>query len=197
MSSLRTFIAIEIPAEIKKAIIHQSADLRRAVGRSVRWVAPENIHLTLKFLGEISPANVEMLTQTLKAEAGQHAGFEIKVATMGAFPNPRRPRVIWAGLDAPATLSRLQHGIDAATARLGYPSEDKPFSPHLTIGRVRDQISSDEMQSLRAALENTKTGALGTFTVQAVHLFKSDLQPGGSIYTCLFTARLDNNAGHV
>jgi RNA 2',3'-cyclic 3'-phosphodiesterase len=192
MGSLRTFIAIEIPAEIKKTLLQQSADLHRAVGRSVRWVTSENIHLTLKFLGEISPANVEMLTQTLKAEASQHTSFEIKVATLGAFPNPRRPRILWVGLDAQETLSRLQHGIEAATARLGYPPEDKPFSPHLTIGRVRDQVSSDEMQSLRAALENTKIGMLGTFTVQAVHLFKSDLQPGGSIYTRLFTAPLES-----
>jgi 2'-5' RNA ligase len=192
MGSLRTFIAIEIPAEIKKAILQQSADLRRAVGRSVRWVALENIHLTLKFLGEISPANVEMLTQTLIAEASQHTGFEIKVTTLGAFPNPRRPRIIWAGLDAPETLSRLQHGMDAVTARLGYPSEDKPFSPHLTIGRVRDQVSSDEMQTLRTALESAKIGTLGTFTVKDVQLFKSDLQPGGSIYTRLFTTPLES-----
>jgi RNA 2',3'-cyclic 3'-phosphodiesterase len=197
MSSLRTFIAIEIPAEIKKALIQQSADLRRAVGRSVRWVTPENIHLTLKFLGEISPANVEMLTQTLKAEASQTPGFEIKMATLGAFPNPRRPRILWVGLTAPETLSRLQHGLETATARLGYPPEDKPFSPHLTIGRVRDQISAEELQALRAALENKNIGALGTFTAQAVQLYKSDLQPGGSIYTCLFTARLGNNANRV
>jgi 2'-5' RNA ligase len=96
------------------------------------------------------------------------------------------------GLESPAGLPRLQRGIEATTARLGYAAEDKPFSPHLTIGRVRDQVSADEMQTMRAALESTKVGALGTFDVTAVHLFKSDLQPGGAVYTCLFTARLGN-----
>ena len=187
---MRTFIAIEIPAELKKAIIQQSADLRRAANRSVRWVTPENIHLTLKFLGEISPANVELLTRALQTEAAQYTPFDISIGTLGAFPNARRPRVIWVGLDAPATLSRFQHGIEACTARLGYPPEDKPFSPHLTIGRVRDQVPADEMLALRAALENTPISTLGTFTVGSVQLFKSDLQPGGSIYTRLFSARL-------
>ena len=187
---MRTFIAIEIPAELKKAIIQQSASLRRAAGGSVRWVAPENIHLTLKFLGEISPSNLEMLTQTLKTEASQQTPFDIKIETLGAFPNPRRPRVIWVGLDAPPALARFQHGLEAATARLGYPPEDKPFSPHLTIGRVRDQVPADEMQALRTALESAKIGLLGAFTVQAVKLFKSDLLPGGSVYTCLFSVPL-------
>ncbi len=189
---LRTFIAIEIPEEIKKAISSQSAGLRKALGGGVRWVAPENVHLTLKFLGDISPANVKMLTQSLEAEAGLHEPFTVKVGNLGVFPTPRRPRVIWVGLDAPAGLPRLQRGIEAMTARLGYAAEDKPFSPHLTIGRVRDQVSADEMQSMRAALENTKVGALGTFEVAAVHLFKSDLQPGGAVYMRLFTARLGN-----
>lgn len=190
MSLLRAFIAIDIPEEIKKEIGSQTARLSRELGRSVRWGAAENIHLTLKFLGEISSANIDFLTQALKTEASQHAPFEITVGNLGAFPNSRRARVIWIGLQAPADLGRLQHNIDAAAARLGYPVEDKPFSAHLTIGRVREQISSSEAQSLRSALENTRIGTLGTFAARFVHLFRSDLQPGGPLYTCLFTAAL-------
>src|SRR5690349_12066884 len=140
MSLLRTFIAIEIPEEIKKEIAGQTAGLRRLVGKSVRWVTPENIHLTLKFLGEISSSNIDLLAQTLKIEAGGHAAFDITVGNVGAFPSPRRARVLWIGLDAPPALSRLQHNIEAVTARLGYPADDKPFSAHLTVGRVREHI---------------------------------------------------------
>jgi RNA 2',3'-cyclic 3'-phosphodiesterase len=190
MSLLRTFIAIEIPAEIKKAISLHSSDLRQTLGRSVRWVAPENIHLTLKFLGDTAPSNIAYLSQALQVETGQYAGFEVKVGMLGAFPSPRRARILWVGLDAPPILSRLQHGIEAATAKLGYPPEDKSFAPHLTIGRVRADVSASELQTIRAALENIKVNTIGTFTAKSVHLFKSDLQPGGPMYTCLFTAQL-------
>ena len=190
MILLRAFIAIEIPQEIKRQIAGQTAELRRMIGRSVRWVMPENIHLTLKFLGDISPTNIDLLAQALKTEVGQHLPFEIDVDGLGAFPNVRRPRVIWIGLNAPADLTRLQHHLETATARLGYVSDDKPFSPHLTIGRIREQLSSDETQSLRNALENTKVGALGKFAVKSVHLFQSELKPAGPIYTCISTAAL-------
>src|SRR5258706_6034300 len=190
MSLLRAFIAIEIPNEIKVEIASQTAGLRRAIVHSVRWVAPENIHLTLKFLGEISSTNIDFLDQALKTESGQHAPFEITVRRLGAFPNLRRPRVIWIGLDTPPDLGKLRYNIEAAAARLGYPADDKPFSAHLTIGRVREQISTTEAQSLRNALENTKIGLLGTFAAKFIHLFRSDLQPGKPVYTCLFTTAL-------
>jgi 2'-5' RNA ligase len=192
MSLLRTFLAIEIPPEIKKAIFRQSDGLRQAAGRSVRWTSPENLHLTLQFLGDTTPASLSALTQAIPAEAGQHPPFDLTLRGLGAFPSLHRPRIIWIGLEAPADLPRLQRSLETVTAQLGYPSDDKPFSPHLTIGRVRDPLAPAELQTLRAALETTKIDALGTFTVPAVHLFKSDLQPGGPIYARLFTAQLKN-----
>jgi 2'-5' RNA ligase len=190
MSLLRAFIAIEVPIEIKKAIAAQSNDLQKHAGRSVRWVTPENLHLTLKFLGEISPASVELLCQTLQAECSQHHPFEITVSGLGCFPNSHRPRILWIGLDVPPELNRLQHKLDTATTRLGYASEDKPFSPHLTLGRVREQATSAELQNLHSALETLQVGKLGTFTAQSLHLFKSDLKPAGAIYTSLYNLRL-------
>lgn len=190
ISLLRAFIAIEIPEEIKKEIAAQTVELRRLLGHSVRWAAPENIHLTLKFLGEISSLNVDFLIQALKTEASQHPSFEITVGNLGAFPNPRHARIIWMGVDSLPALDWLQHNIEAATMRLGYPAEDKPFSAHLTIGRVREKISPTEAHSVRKALENTNIGSLGTFAAKFVHLFRSDLQAGGPLYTCLFTAAL-------
>ena len=192
MSLLRAFIAIEIPPEIKKTIAVEIASLHSSADRAVRWVAAENIHLTLKFLGEISPANVELLSQALQVECDQHSSFDITVSGLGCFPNSHRPRIIWIGLDIPPELNRLQHKLETATARMGYTTEDKPFSPHLTIGRVREQASPVELQNIHSVLEKLHVGSLGTFTAKSVHLFKSDLKPTGPVYTSLFSARLGN-----
>jgi 2'-5' RNA ligase len=113
----------------------------------------------------------------------------MRVEGIGSFPNSRRPRVIWVGLHAPAALESLQRGIESASARLGYTPEEKGFSPHLTIGRVKQNLSALEIQHIRAGLEEIKIGLLGTVHVDAAHLFKSDLQPAGSVYTRLFSAR--------
>jgi 2'-5' RNA ligase len=191
MSLLRAFIAVEIPSEIHKAIESKAAPLRAALDASlVRWVPTDNIHLTLKFLGDVSPTNVEMLSQMLSVEVSQHSTFALKFGGLGAFPNPRRPRVIWIGIQAPAGLEALQRGIEAAAATLGYPSEERPFSPHLTIGRVKQNVGSADVQKIRTALEQTEVGALGTAQVSAVYLFKSDLKPSGAVYTQLFSAPL-------
>lgn len=193
MSLLRAFIAIDIPPEIKQAISSQTASLRKESGRAVRWVDMKNIHLTLTFLGEVSGANLDLLTQTLRAECAQTASFTVSVEGLGCFPNPRRPRVLWIGLVAPPELSRLQRHVEASTTRLGYAPEDKPFSPHLTIGRVREQASPAELEILRSLLEQTTIASLGTFSIEEVHLYKSDLKPEGPIYTRLATARLEGN----
>ena len=191
MSLLRAFIALEIPATIQAAIQQQTADLRRAANSSlVRWVPVGNLHLTLKFLGDISSSNLQFVTQMLTREAGQHPGFNLQVGGLGSFPNPRRARVIWIGVHAPTGLETLQHGIESAAARLGYEADERPFSPHLTIGRVKQNISPADQQRIRAALEAAHVGQLGQAEVTAVHLMKSDLQPTGSVYTRLFSAPL-------
>jgi 2'-5' RNA ligase len=193
MNLLRAFIAVEIPPEIHQAIESETAPLREALNKSlVRWVPTGNMHLTLKFLGDVSPANVEMLTQMLSMEAGQHPVFEIQFGGLGVFPNPRRPRVIWIGIKAPAELEALQRGIEAATAKMGYPVEKRPFSPHLTIGRVKQNAGSTGMHKIRTALDETKIGLLGIAPVTAVHLIKSDLKSTGAVYTHLHSAPLGN-----
>ena len=185
---LRSFIAVEIPPGIQSAIAHSTASLKNALPRTlIRWVAPQNVHLTLKFLGDISPANLDRLAETLKVEAASHGMFSMAVGGLGAFPSPRRARVIWIGLEYPPALEDLWHGLEAAAAQLGYAQEERPFSPHLTIGRVGQNLSVSDLQCIRTALETTKVGVLGTVNVEAVHIFKSDLQPGGSVYTHLYS----------
>ncbi len=191
MVMLRAFIAIEIPVVIQEAIHRETAGLQKALTRPlVRWVAPQNVHLTLKFLGAVSPANLELLAQALTVEASQHDSFSISVGELGVFPSPRRPRVVWIGIEAPTALNALQRMVEAIAARLGYAAEVRSFSPHLTIGRVSQQVSPAEIQKIRAAIEGVKVGILGTTHVNAVHIFKSDLQPTGSVYTHLYAAPL-------
>lgn len=190
MSLLRTFIALEIPAQLQDAIQRQTVALRKAADTSVRWVTPHNLHLTLKFLGDVSSTNIQFLTQMLTREAAQHAGFTLQIGGLGSFPNSRRPRVIWVGIQAPAELEALQRGIESAAARLGYSAEERPFSPHLTIGRVRQNPTAAEQSNLHAALEAVHIGQIGRTDVTEVHLIKSELQPGGSVYTRLFSAQL-------
>jgi RNA 2',3'-cyclic 3'-phosphodiesterase len=190
MNLLRAFIAIEIPAEIKKAIAVQTASLHADTGRAVRWVSPENIHLTLKFLGELGPANVGLLSQAVQAVCSQQAPFKITVSGLGSFPNLHQPRVIWVGLQAPPDLDRLQRKIDVAAARLGYTAEDKPFSAHLTIGRIREQLSPDEIKLLQAALAWFQIADVGVFIVRTVSLYNSELLPTGPLYTAIFNARV-------
>lgn len=190
MGLLRTFIALDIPSHIQQAIQQNADNLRKAIGDSVRWVTAKNIHLTLKFLGDVSPADVDVLTRMLRAEADSCPAFELTVGGLGSFPNSKRIRVLWVGIQAPAELDALQRGIESACARLGFESDPRPFSPHLTLGRVRDTASAADLQRIRKTVEETTIDSLGTARVDSVHLYKSDLKPGGSVYTRLFSAPL-------
>jgi len=188
---LRSFIAIELPPEIQKSITRATSTMQKALPKPlVRWVTEQNIHLTLKFLGDVSPSNLEHLAEALKVESGQHPLFELTVGRIGAFPGVRHPRVIWIGLEAPPELLILQHGVEAVAARLGYPPEERPFSAHLTIGRVGQNATAADQNKVRTELEACQVGPLGKVTVDAVHIFKSDLQPAGSIYTRLYAMNL-------
>ncbi len=185
---LRSFIAVEIPGEVQQAISRSLAPLQKTLPPPlIRWVAPQNVHLTLKFLGDVSPSNLEKVAALLKMEACAHGSFSMTVQSLGAFPTSRRARVIWIGLEAPPLLLNLQRGIDAASAQLGYPSEYRPFSPHLTVGRVGQHATAADLQKIHTAVDSTHIGDLGNVHVEAVHIFKSDLRPGGSVYTHLYT----------
>jgi 2'-5' RNA ligase len=153
----------------------------------------ENMHLTLKFLGDVSPSNLDMISQMLRAETGLFSCFELQVIGLGSFPNLKRPRVIYVGIHAPAALETLQRGIESASQRIGYEAEERGFSPHLTLGRVKQNVTATEQQIIRRALEDTKIDSLGTARVDSVQLFRSDLKPNGSVYTRLYTAPLQNS----
>jgi 2'-5' RNA ligase len=192
MSLLRAFIAVELPLEIRKTVCAATSKLRNEIETLVRWVPIENMHLTLKFLGDVSPSNLELLAQMLRAEMDLFNCFDLRLNGIGSFPNLKRPRVIYIGMQAPAALEALQRGIESASSRLGYGAEERGFSPHLTIGRVKQNVTATEQQAIRRALEDTKIDSLGTARVNSVELFKSDLKPTGSVYTRLYSAPLKN-----
>lgn len=190
MSLLRAFVAVEIPHEIQQNIHKETANIRKEIGELVRWVPPQNMHLTLKFLGDVSPSSVEFLMQMLRKEAENVDCLNIRMTGLGSFPNLKRPRVVYIGIQAPAALESLQRGIESASRRLGYESEERSFSPHLTLGRVKQQVTALDQQKIRRLIEGTQVDVLGTARVDSVHLYKSELQPGGSVYTRLYSAPL-------
>lgn len=189
----RSFIAIEIPADIQSAIWKETETLRQRLEKPlVRWVPQENIHLTLKFLGDVPQATLEQLVQHLSPELGQLPGFNIHINGMGAFPNVRRPRVLWVGVEAPKELASIAQIIEAGAAHFGFTPEKRPFSPHLTVGRVSQRASGIESQKITASLEQNRVGSLGTAAISCVEIFKSDLRPSGAVYTHLFTFPLSH-----
>ena len=193
MGVIRAFIAIELPLRTQEAIQKQTARLRQTFGdRQVRWVPADNLHLTLKFLGDVESAHLDFITQMLSQTVDSYTEFEIRFSGLGSFPTSKRPRVLWIGLQFPASLVSLQREIESSAERLGYKKEERGFSPHLTIGRVRQDASAADLQQISKAIESIQLGHVEPVKVDSIHLFKSDLKPSGAIYTSLFSTNLKN-----
>ena len=189
MSVIRAFVAIELSEEIQSQLEEIIAELKRRLGDvPVRWVPVKNIHLTLKFLGDVSVANIDMLKEILKALASNHSKFSISVGGIGSYPKPQQPRVIWVGVEAPPELISVQRNIETEAARLGYAREHRAFSPHLTLGRVSRSASAKEVRAIAEVLEGYKLGFIGVTRVNEIHLFRSDLLPSGAVYQRLYSA---------
>jgi 2'-5' RNA ligase len=187
----RAFIAITLSPEIQLGLAQTIDNLQNQLRRApIRWVQPRNIHLTVKFLGNVSAANQGLLTRCLVAEASRHTAFELSIGGLGVFPTLNRPKVIWVGIEAPAELLMIHKGIEGEMARLGYAPEPRAFSPHLTLGRVSRNVRSDEYQLISSAINQSKVGFLGALRVSSLELIRSDLKPDGAIYTRLFSASL-------
>ena len=189
MSVVRAFIAIDLPPDLQERLTQLSRTLGKEMGDvPIRWVATENLHLTLKFLGDVSLNNIDVLTNILTREAAVREPMVISLGGVGAFPKVRRPRIIWAGMEAPPELASLQRGIDKQTARVGYAREQRPFSAHITMGRVSRNALPDHVRIIGDVLSEQKIGFLGVAHIREVHLFRSDLQSSGVVYRRLFSA---------
>lgn len=193
MEQVRTFIAIELDETIGAAIADLQGQLKAKVPReSVRWVKPEGIHLTLKFLGNVPANRIEEIERTLTRACAGFPAFSFSVGGLGCFPNPRRPRVVWVGVqEQSGTLERLQKAIENGMEKLGFAPEGRKFDAHLTLGRTQRRASSGDVRRLGQLVEETKIGELGRMEVRAVSLIKSDLRPTGAVYTRLAEVRLE------
>lgn len=183
---IRAFIAIEVPDFIQKEIAFIQDRLRRAAA-SVKWVKPENIHLTLKFLGNIEPGWVDRILREMDHIAGDTERFTLYIKGIGCFPNMRNPRVIWVGVeDVEKRAASLQLRLDSSLESLGFPREERAFTPHLTIGRFKSPSGRKEILD-----EVHKLGipSLGSLEAEEMILFQSELNPQGAIYTPLGRAR--------
>ncbi len=194
MSVIRSFIAIDLPDSLNASLERASRQLQDLLaGLPVRWVPVHNIHLTLKFLGDVSDQNIQMIQAILQNEAQNHNIFEISIGSFGVFPNAARPRVLWVGVEAPDELINLQRRIDVETARLGYAPDQRQFSPHLTFGRVSRNASPKQVRKVSDLLRNYKIGFLGAARIETVTLFRSDLGPDGAVYSKIFTAQIQED----
>jgi RNA 2',3'-cyclic 3'-phosphodiesterase len=182
MEPIRSFIAIEIPELLRQKLREFLRELK-STGADVKWVRPEAIHLTLKFLGAVERDPLETLSLAFRPAVEKFSPFELKAQGAGCFPSFRNPRVVWMGLiEKEDAVSRIQREIETITAGLGFPSEDRPFKPHLTLGRVR---SPKGKISLTQRIEENSHLDLGSFRVERIILFRSDLRPEGAVYTKL------------
>ena len=191
MDRIRSFIAITLPDDIHDRLSIVINALKKEIdGQVVRWVIPKNIHLTLKFLGEIPDNNIPILQEQLGREAVTHGCFSLSVQKIGAFPTLRKPRVIWVGVTEPIELMSLQGCVENITRKLGYDSEDHPFSAHLTLGRVSHYATVQQIFHCGEVLSSNAVGGLGSFIVQSIEIYRSDLTAGGSVYTRLYSLPL-------
>jgi len=177
--TLRSFICIEIPESIKERI-GRLQDALRAIDAQVSWTKPSNIHLTLKFLGNVEASRIARVSQSLERAANGMNSFEIDVSGAGCFPSARNPRVLWIGFSyVPEPLRQLYSNIEAELARQGFEQEKRKFSPHLTIGRVREPHNSAQLaEALIAGGFESEV-----FRATKVILMRSDLKPTGAVYT--------------
>jgi 2'-5' RNA ligase len=178
---MRCFVALDLPGGVRTALGGTQAPLRAAAPRAdVRWVAPAGVHLTLKFLGEVTDERRDAVRAALEGVTRGAAPIELACAGLGVFPGPARPRVVWAGITGGLRdLGVLAVAVERILAPLGFPPERRPFRGHATLGRVRSPRS---VAVLVRALEREARTEFGSWTASEIVLYRSHLRPTGSIY---------------
>ena len=188
--SWRLFAALELPPELQDQLAALQNDLKAAAPpRSVRWVRPAGIHLTLKYYGDLATERLPALQAGLARAAGRAEPLSLTVAGVGVFPNAARPSVVWAGVQGTlAPLERLQAIVEDEALTLGFKPEGRAYHPHLTLGRVNDGLKPDNIRRLMDSLGLARGRACGGFTPDHLCLMNSELAAGGSVYRQLSTA---------
>ncbi len=196
--SIRVFIALVLPPQAKDALARTICALTQEISTGVRWVDPSGIHLTLKFLGNIQPALTEQVFEAMtRASQNNKSGskdsgsddsghFQLSLSQLGVFPNARRPRVLWAGIQGDLNLlAGLEFRVEEAAGRIGFAPALRPYRPHLTLGRVREGVSPPARLQIGEAVSKAKLEPSPTWLVDSLHLSRSDRRPEGATYTSL------------
>jgi len=184
---MRIFVAAPPPSNLRDqlAAAQQQIDARIPQG-IVRWVQPEQIHITYKFLGDITSLQVDRLFRAAKVACKGRTPFSVDVRGLGCFPNNRRPRVIWVGLnDADQALGGLQRALEQSASERGFPRDERPFSPHLTLGRLKRRASGVEIRQVGEIVQSSRVGPFEPLPVRELLIMRSDLKPQGPEYSVL------------
>ena len=183
---IRSFIAVELPQEVRSGLHHLQAELRQPRHAFVKWAAPEGIHLTLKFLGNIAPQKVSEITAVMEQASQGVSSFQLKIGGLGAFPDFRRPRVLWVGIGGEVDrLVDLQQRLDRGLVPLGFAPETRPFTPHLTLARLRQGTSPQDQRDFGESVMKTPLEVTYEMNVSSLSLMRSQLLPGGAVYSRL------------
>jgi 2'-5' RNA ligase len=198
MTTVRAFVAIELSDEAVTKIIQLQSHLKGvSPPKTVRWTVAQNVHLTLHFLGDVAVDDLKNAAHAVGSAAAGCPAFSLHLAGLGCFPNTRRPRIVWVGVTGDTgTLTKLHQALgDQLNRQIGFQPESRPYSPHLTIGRVKQGIPQRRLEQLGQVLEQEtlQVGQLVTLPVTEVQLIQSDLKPEGPIYTPLARGELKNN----
>lgn len=191
---VRVFIAVSMPDDVKRQLAEIEKKLSLS-GADVKWVAESNFHITLKFLGDVDSSRLEEISSAVESAVLDIEPFEVALSGVGAFPNIRRPSVIWVGISAGGDeLKKLAEKIEAALEPMGFAREARPFSAHITVGRTR---TPRNIGQLRESIDCLKDIQAGAFRVDEAAVMKSELRPSGSMYTKLASCGLQTaqNAG--
>ncbi|MCW5873344.1 MAG: RNA 2',3'-cyclic phosphodiesterase [Anaerolineales bacterium] len=192
---MRAFIAFELPESLRAELTALSASLQRALaGVPLRWVPPRNMHLTLKFLGELERSQAAAFGAALERIASQHTALDVRLSELGVFPNIQRPRVLWVGLQAPAALDQIASQVEQAAQAQGFAPEPRPFTPHLTLARTRREAAPSQLAGVQAALAAQAVPALRAGLSELV-LFESQLKAGSAVYNPLVRISLRTAKG--
>ncbi len=187
---MRVFLALGVSDAVAQALRELQGQMR-ATDADVAWVRPEGLHLTLKFLGEVEPQMLPEIHAAVATVALRHAPMALHVESIGGFPNLRRPRVLWAGVQA-AGIASLAQQLDDALSTVGFAAARETFHPHITLGRVR---SFKRWDTLEAILSTHAAHHFGTCEAPHIGIFQSTLQAGGSVYSLLYEAPLTGSTG--
>jgi 2'-5' RNA ligase len=192
MEQVRCFIAIELPDGVKRGLRELQAQLKAGSQAPAKWVDPTNIHLTLKFLGNVAVDRMGEITTAMTQAVQGTSSLSLEIRELGVFPNPRRVQIVWVGVSGETDkLARIQQRIESKLERLGFPPEGRRFTPHLTLARLRDRATPDQRAKLGQLIAETEFDAAPSFKVDSVNLMKSQLTPEGPIYTRLSVAALE------